>query len=523
MHMDTQQQSVTQETMPQSATVGAEALIRRVASEHNMTFSAAIFALSPGPAAYPGVTPGQIIWDWSSGQDEEGMYRLAGEPSPFVPLVGVVSVAAVANAVRAGTLLAESEVYAVVEDDLASETNLPGGRTCHVERIRVDEVQIPQIYVVALAEADALAAADRQNADAHLPPEPYRHTHLTHPQFLRALALARYHSHGWATQFDLLGIDPSHRDEQVYDQTGLDLCGCPPGQDACGSAFHGQRPPNNERIWQRTRRRKLADATPEEMEALQRVELAWAVRGEVANADLETISLIGSAEWSEQALHGIWSPGLDPDGDTAHETGTGRLEWFIRRDGSAVLNVCRPGEELYRVRVYGPAPYRIELSDQEGEDGERVREALAASGAAGPKPLAEATTLIGVEGALTVALMERGFTVASRLPGDPEPSPEVARLIAQMDLQLELATDGRESITVLHAEVGPAVTTREMLDGSPVPPPTPGWSHGVDVTRSSLAVTREPGAPLYIRHVETLRDALGALGVRWEPQVEVVL
>jgi hypothetical protein len=53
---------------------------------------------------------------------------------------------------------------------------------------------------------------------------------------------------------------------------------------------------------------------------------------------------------------------------------------------------------------------------------------------------------------------------------------------------------------VLHAEVGPAVTGQ-----------------------SSLSVAREfSDTPLFLRHVVTLQDALGAWGTKWDPQVEVV-
>lgn len=366
------------------------------------------------------------------------------------------------------------------------------------------------------------------------------HTHLTHPQFLRALALARYHGHEWASVFDGFGIDPAHRCDEWL---GPDLDPAHPAEQYA---------------WQRTRRTMLARLDAVALEALQRVELAWAARGDVAVADLRTLTL---ATRSDGCIPGIEAPRLDQDGDTSHETGSGRLEWLCRRDGSVALGICRPGREMHRIRIlsgsaqggwsdvsYSASADRRE-SIHELEIRARVQDALRAAKADGPMLLADAVALLSMEGPLVDALLTEGFTPYVQLPDAPEPSAED---LGGADLRVEVYPDGKESITVLSAEVGPAVETREYGDGTPAM--TPG--HGIVMRRSSLVVTREagpvrlwahveggglgltaspltdgrdtievPGEPvakLHLRHITALQPVLAVLGVAWDPQVEVV-
>ena len=271
---------------------------------------------------------------------------------------------------------------------------------------------------------------------------------LTHPQFLRALSLSRRHSHGWATQLDLLGVDSRRRpDELVYYRVqgdggqvrcgdalerrrpgDLRLCGdCGQGGPSlgCGAVLERREDPGewpsepsgSERRWERDRRHKLLHATAAELAALARLEAAISRGEEIAVEDISAVALIGSSEWPD--LSGIWAPELDADGHVTHRTcgGAGRLGWIIRRDGSASVEVYRPG--------------------------------------------------------------------ATR----------------------------RESITVLVAEVGGEVVTREYGDGRP--------GSGHPVRTSSLSVERVGETPIYLRHVLALRDTLATLGVSWDPAVEV--
>lgn len=361
------------------------------------------------------------------------------------------------------------------------------------------------------------------------------HTHLTHPQFLRALALARYHGHEWASVFDGFGIDPAHRCDEWL---GPDLDSAHPAEQYA---------------WQRTRRSLRARLDAVALEALQRVELAWAARGEVAVADLEALTL---ATRSDGCIPGIEAPWLDQDGDTSHETGSGRLEWLCRRDGSVALGVCRPGREMSRIRVLIGSARRgwtdSTCIDQSLDSRvvAQIRDALHAARADGPMLLADAVALLSMEGPLVDALLTQGFTPYMQLPDAPEPSSED---LGSADLRVGAYPDGKESITVLSAEVGPEVETREYGDGTPATEP----GHGIVMRRSSLVVTREAGpvrlwahveggglgltaspltdgrdtievpgdpvAPLYLRHVMALQPVLTVLGVEWEPRVEVVL
>jgi hypothetical protein len=287
-------------------------------------------------------------------------------------------------------------------------------------------------------------------------------TTLTFPQFLRALVLARHHSHGWATEFDHLGIDPAGRNETwEEDSTTAD-----------GTA-------NSGRAWQRTRREKLERATPDELAALRRVEEAFGAKAEIADKDLETISLIGSMDWPAPMRSGIWSPGLNALGVTEHVTGSGRLSWLIRRDGHTILEVARPGGPLFRVS------YLLQVGTHSWHQLEQALEAVA--------PQAERNTSRGYAAAMQ--LRERIFYalgeehgISAGYPDDPETNQE-----AQVMLTVE--EQGRDSISVLRAELAPG---------------------------GELQVERVSGAGLYYRHVETMVRAIGYLGIQWEPELEVV-
>jgi hypothetical protein len=286
--------------------------------------------------------------------------------------------------------------------------------------------------------------------------QPQPITTLTHLQLFRALALARAHSHGWADQFDALGVDDSGRNNSLEQVPGTERSEC---------------------AWERTRREKLANASPKELEALRRVEAAWAAGAEVEDADLRTISLIGSELWPEALRAGIWSPGLDADGDTSHETRTGRLSWLIARSGGTVIYVNRPGEKLYRVgaSIVPGAEWKYERVEAVLEKvlPERVRgtPVYRAEGIRRLETAAERIRLEGLSAALDGVLAE-----------------------GERGLCLFLQEAGGESVSVLHAVVTP---------------------------RGEVVVQREIGPGLYFRHVQTLVRAIAALGVEWDPGLEL--
>lgn len=279
---------------------------------------------------------------------------------------------------------------------------------------------------------------------------------LTHPQLVRALALARTHSHGWADQFDALGIDEAARDFALLSVEGTERI---------------------EPAWERTRREKMANASAEERDALRRVEEAWMAKGKVADADLRTISLIGAELWPEQLRAGIWSPGLDAEGDTSHETGTGRLSWLITRDGRTVLYINRPGEKLCRIGgsvVPGPG-WKYEqveaVLNQALPQAVRGTPVYRSEGLRRIRAAAERIRLEGLSAVLDGVLAE----------GTP-------------GICLFLQEAGGESVSVLRAVVTPA---------------------------GDVTVERQIGPGLYYRHVETLVRAVACLGVEWDPALEL--
>lgn len=439
-----------------------------------------------------------------------------------------LSVAAVALAIKEGRLDAAATVWALVEHDPQ------GTGDAHVEAMRADAVQIPEVYVVGLT-ADAAEAevrrqrfaraevsrnedgtfsadlgggkrvtssaehilryhleaagkglpwegahgtferlreaveAQREGRPCPVSPDPQAEARewciadptsgtLPRAQLARALALARAHSHGWATEFDALGIDEAGRNESWEEVPGTE---------------RGQR------AWERTRREKLERADPAELAALRRVEEAWAAKGEVVDADLHAISLIGSEAWPETLRSGIWSPGLDADGDTYHETGTGRLSWLVARDGATVLYVNRPGQKLFKLgaSVVGGAE-RAHERVQAVLDGvlpARVRGTPVYEGE-GLARLRTAAERIRLEG--LGAVVEDGVDLAEGEAG----------------VRLYLQEDGCESVSVLRAAVTP---------------------------KGEVVVQRQVGPGLYYRHVETLVRAIAYLGVQWEPAVEL--
>lgn len=180
---------------------------------------------------------------------------------------------------------------------------------------------------------------------------------------------------------------------------------------------------------------------------------------------------------------GIWSPGLDLDGDTAHETGTGRLSWLIARDGGTVLYVNRPGAKLYRLGA------TVVPSERRGFDAVQavLDEAL--------PQIVRLTPVYGEEA------LDRLRNAAQRirmeglevdLPAEAESSPAFPEGVAGVRLYLQ--QDGAESVSVLRA----AVT-----------------GHG------DVVVQRQIGPGLYYRHVEALVRAIGVLGIQWEPGLEL--
>lgn len=291
-------------------------------------------------------------------------------------------------------------------------------------------------------------------------------TTLTPPQFRRALILARHHGHGWAEQFDQLGIDEAGRNETWEDTTTAE-----------GTA-------NSGRVWQRTRREKLEGVTPEQLAALERVALAWRVGAEVRDADLEAISLIGSHRWPEPMRNGIWSPGLDTEGNTRHTTGTGRLSWCVRRDGRTILEVCRPGGPLFRVG----ATLAVSRSTKSYRELEQALDAVS--------PQAERHQ--PRDHAAALQLRERIFYALGEEHGISAGYPDDLETNQEADVMLTVDDGGRDSICVLRAELAPSGELRVRY--------FPG-----------------AGALLYYRHVETMVRALGYLGIQWEPELQVVV
>lgn len=225
---------------------------------------------------------------------------------------------------------------------------------------------------------------------------------------------------------------------------------------------------------------KLEGASEERWNTWDLIRRAIQERGEVADQDLETFSLAGSEAWPKEMRAGIWSPGVSDTGKTYHTTARGRLSWAIDREGRVELEVCRPGGPLFSVQSwFGCSP----------QNGGKVQAALDAvsppAERAGSRTSSEANILRDrIAGAITA----QGFAIVYGEDVDELES-------GGPDVVLSIEPAGNESIVVLQASVD---------------------QDGMTVTQQLRA-----GALLYYRHVETLAKALWALGVQWDPQVDL--